>query len=173
MEKGKIIILRMIVSILFSVLGMSMLFVLTSCRSKTEPQYTYEEFPMEITYKINDEIATKKEIYVVEYSGFNPELGYSYKGYIKSTDEDGIILYEEDNLKVICELGYADYYLGKVGRYENNVVPLHIYREETKNSFLFFKEKEYTVLTESELYEQYGIKIISWTTAEPLDDYWK
>ena len=63
MKKRKIIILRIIALILFSVLGVSMLFVLTSCRSKTEPKYTYEEFPMEITYKINDEIVTKKEIF--------------------------------------------------------------------------------------------------------------
>ena len=172
MQKGKINVLRIIVLILFSVLVMSMLFILNSCFPAKNPNIMYEDFPMEVTYKINDEIVTLKEIYVVEYSGFNPELGYSYNGYIKSTNEDGIILYEEDNLKVICKLGDADYYIGKSGRYENDVVPLHIYCQEEKQTFWFFKQKEYTVLTENELYEQYGIKIISWTTSDPLDNYW-
>ncbi len=172
MKKGKINILSIIALILFGVLVISMLFVLNSCRSEEKREITYKEFPMEITYKINDEIVTKKETYVVEYSGYDPMRGDTYKGYIKGTNEDGIILYAEDALKVICELGSTDYYIGKTSRPEDNVVP-HIYCQETKQTFLFFKKEEYTVLTESELYEQYGIEIVSWTTTEPLDDYWE
>lgn len=166
MPNKKVNILRIIAFVFFSVLVISMLFALNSCFGVKTPDIVYQEFPMEITYEINDEIVVLKGIYVIEYSGFNPELGHSYNGYIQSTGEDGFILYEEDRLKVICQLGNTDYYTGLI-KYENGVEPRAYRKEES-----FFYGEQYYFLDENELYEQYGIKIISWTTSEPLDDYW-
>ena len=171
MKNKKIIGLILIILLIVSVLWLPMTFAINSWFFVEDPDFTYGEFPMELTYEANAETITVKEIYVVEYSGHDPMLGYSWSGHIQSTDEKGIILYQEKNLKVICKLGDADYYIGKSGRYENDIVIPHIYVQEEKRSFLFFSKKEYTVLTEGELYEQYGIKLISWTTAEPLDVY--
>ena len=136
-----------------------------------EPDMTYMEFPMEITYEINGDVVTRKEIFVVKYLGLDPSIGYTYKGYIKGTEEKGIVLYEEDDLKVICELGTVDHFLGKYGGYEDGDVPMKLYCQEEKG-FLLFKKEVKTDLTEGELYRKYGIKIISWTTAEPFEDYW-
>lgn len=167
MPNKKVSILRIIAFIFISVLVISMLFSLNSCFFVKDPDIVYQEFPMEITYEINDEIVTLKEIYVVEYIGFNPEIGYSYKGYIQSTGEDGFILYEDDDLKLICKLGDADYYIG-ITQYKNDVEPRAYRKEES-----FFYGERYFFLDETELYEQYGIKIISWTTSKPLENYYK
>ena len=172
MKKKTIIKVTIIVFIIFVVLWLPITFAINSWFFVEDPEITFAEFPIEVTYELNGEIITVKEIYVVCYSGHNPMLGYQYKGYIQSTGEEGIILYEEGNLKVICELGDADYYIGKVGRYENDIVPPHIYCQEEKKTFVFFKKREYTALNETELYDQYGIKIIDWKTTELLDDHW-
>ena len=42
---------------------------------------------------------------------------------------------------------------------------------KNKNDFVAVGE-EYSFLDETELYEQYGIKIISWSTSEPLESYY-
>ena len=137
-----------------------------------DPDITYAEFPIELTYEMNGETYNVNEIYVVDYAGFDGMLGPTWRGYIKSTGKEGIILYQNNDVKVICELGDANYYIGKVG-YKGNIVPPNIYVQEEKPCFLFFKEDNITKLTESDLLQLYGIEIISWTTAEPLDNYWE
>ena len=138
-----------------------------------DPDFMYGEFPMELTYEINGETHTVNEIYVVEYYGYVPTDGHHWTGHIQSTGEAGIVLYEEENLKVICELGDADYYTGFSGHYEDNIVRPRIRMQEEKSYLLFFKKKESTTLTEEELYDRYGIKLIRWTTAPPVEDAWK
>ena len=166
MTNKKVKILKIIAFVFFSVLVISMSFALNSCFLVETPDVQYHEFPMEITYEINGEIVEQEGIYVIEYSGVDLELGHRYDGYIKSTGEDGFILYEEDRIKVLCKLGDAYYYTGLI-KYENGV-EARAYRKEES----FWDGEQYYILDETELYEQYGIKIISWTTSEPLDDIW-
>ena len=41
-----------------------------------------------------------------------------------------------------------------------------------EKGFLIFKKEVKTDLTEGELYRKYGIKIISWITADPYENYY-
>ena len=134
-----------------------------------EPDFTYGEFSIQLTYELNGEAIIVDDIYVVEYSRHNPMTGYSWSGHIKSTDEDGIIIYEEENLKIICELGDETYYTGE---YKKTLEPF-VYLQKEERHFLFFKKEDIVVLSENVLFEQYGIKLVSWTAADPLDVYWK
>ena len=170
MKKKTIFLLIHIILIVLAIISLPLTFIIHSIFFAPPPSYaTYGEFPITLTYEINGETVTTNEIYVVECNGYNPMLGYTYSGRIQSTGEQGIILYQENNYKIICEFGTPDYYIGKTSGYENNIVPPHYYIQEEKRTFLFFKEKTFTVLTENELYEQYSIRLVSWTTAEPLE----
>lgn len=161
-KKGSI--LKIVAFVFFSVLVMSALFTLNSCSLVKRPDIVYHEFPMELTYEINGEVVVLKDIYVVEYIGLNPEIGHKYKGYMQSTEEDGFLLCEDAHIKVICQLGNPDYYVGII-KYE--IEPRAYCKTES-----FFYGEEYSFLDETELYEQYGIKIISWSTSEPLESYY-
>ena len=169
MVRENVFTIIILVVIVAAVLGLPLTFIIYSLFIVEDPDFTYGEFPVELTYEINGEEVTVNEIYVVEYSAFNPMRGYIWTGYIQSTKEKGIILYEDDDLKVICELGYPGYYISEFDSDKAYIVTPNVYELTEKRTFLFSKETEKDYLTETELYEKYGIKIISWTTADPID----
>lgn len=169
MKNHKVFTIIVLIIVAAAVLWLPLTFIIYSLFIIEDPDFTYGEFPVELTYEINGEEVTVNEIYVVEYSGYDPMLGYGWTGYIQSTKEKGIILYKDDDLKVICELGYPGYYISEFESDKAYIVSPNVYELTEKRTFLFSKEPEKDYLTETELYEKYGIKIIGWTTADPID----
>ena len=129
------------------------------------PEVTYGEFPITLTYEKDGEIITQNAIYVCEYMGEDVMTGsVKWKEYIKGTGERGIIIYEENNVKIICELGSPQYYMGE-REYKKEKIKPHIVKED--NSFF---DTKVSVLSESQLYEQYNIKIISCDFPDPVEN---
>ncbi len=170
--------IKTILTVIFGVLILAVIWALPAAFTinallQEPPEFTYGEFPMELTYEINGESITVNDIYVVEYSGYDGMLGYQWKGYIQSTGEKGILIYQENDIKIVCEIGDADYYVGKTGLYEDNIVIPNVFVIEESRKFLNFKSETVTYIPQDKLYEQYGIKLINWSTAEPLKDYYE
>ena len=128
------------------------------------PEITYGEFAIEVTYEKDGEIITSNEIYVCEYAGFEPNTGDGWIGYVKGTDEPGILLYSGDNAKIFCRIGNPYYYMAG----QSSKVSMYLTLEQEKKTWLWFKETTTEQLTEEELHERFNIKIIDWKATESI-----
>ena len=104
MKKNVIILLVIIIVFSFS-----------SCETVPEPQIKEGEFPFEIVYEIDGEIITVNDVYVCEFDGFDWNEGAGkhrkWKGYIKSSGSEGLILLEDGDLKFAVSVGSPEYYM--------------------------------------------------------------
>ncbi|MBQ2840423.1 MAG: hypothetical protein IJE70_03665, partial [Oscillospiraceae bacterium] len=61
---------------------------------------TYGEFPFKLEYELNGKKYTVEDVWVCEFNGFGSNEGFGkhrqWKGKVKSTGEDKIVLLEVD-----------------------------------------------------------------------------
>ena len=133
---------------------------------RPDPEITYAEFPVEITYEIHGKEKTVNETYIFEYARSDPTHGYLYDYYCKGTSEETFVLYEAKDSHVVCRM-FWDYDYMYLHYDRENIDDL---LENTPYVYAITNEgsPDYD-LTEEQLLEQYGIKIISWTISAPLD----
>ena len=105
-------------SIAFTTLGLHNYFL----PNPPEPLIKDGEFPIKINFTVNGEMYTKSDIFVCEYQGFELRgMGYfgssvkkqrKWNGYIRSTGEESLVLYEDDKATLICDLASPGYFMG-------------------------------------------------------------
>lgn len=139
-----------------------------------KPQITSAEFPFELVYKLDGEIITINDVYVCEYDGIGMDEGQGkhleWKGYIKSSNQENLVLFEGDNKQIICNIGAPEYYMGDPEYYEtyatDNIVPslslIDDYGDITSNRVLSDDESQ-----------RYNIELISWTLSKPIENTFK
>ena len=139
----------------------------------------YAEFPFEITYEINGEVKTVNDIFVCKYDGVGMNEGVGkyikWKGYVKSTGEEDILLIEDGNISMFCSIGSPEYYMGDpsyfidgIARPDYRITP-SIYYIEYPNEF----GGETIGIAENEHLEKYKIKLISWKLSDPIVNSFK
>ena len=128
------------------------------------PEVEYAEFPFEIVYTIDDEEFTVNDIYVCEFEGFKSnETGdkkRDWKGYIKSTGDFNVVLIEDGNLEIRCDIGSPRYYMSDPEYGTEEHTP-YIYVNGT------IPEKI------DEIIEQYNVELVSWNLSEPIENEYK
>ena len=158
--------------ILVLLLVFVILFCTTSCQNVPEPQVQKGEFPFEIVYEIDEETVTVNDVYVCEFDGFdwNEGLGKhrKWKGYLKSSGAEELILLEDGDLKFAVSIGSPEYYMSD---------PTCPYSENTPSIF-YIKPNEFggTTVGSSDiesLLAQYKLKIVSWTFSEPIENFFE
>ena len=156
---------------IFSVL--LLLFILTSlssCQGVPTPAITQAEFPFEIVYEKNGEIITASDVYVCEFEGieWNENVGKhrQWKGYVKSTGESTLVLHTEGGIKVTCSLGTAAYYMSDPLAATIEEVTPTVQRVQTFESGGVSSMS----LTDEQLWEQYGIRLITWAFSAPIEN---
>ena len=127
------------------------------------PEITYGEFPISVTYEIDGEIMTVNEIYVCEFSGYTGSGRRQWNGYIKSTGENGIVLLETKNEQLYYRLGVPSALMGDT-EMKQEIEPVVI----RKSTFWF--NNSAGVVGEDDLYSEYGIRIVDWSTVEPIEN---
>lgn len=135
-----------------------------------EPEVTYCEFPFEITYKLNGETKTISDIYVCEYVGsyWNWNIGNyrEWKGYLKSNQNENIVLIKDGNLHLCLSIGSPEYYMGDSEYYSDESYTPHIFYVIEPN-----EAGGQTSGTDPNMIEKltakYNLKIISWELSEP------
>ena len=156
--------------ILFILLSISMTFSFFSCASVPSPRVTEAEFPFEIVYEIDGEVITVNDVYVCEFDGFgwNENFGKhrEWKGYVKSTGKDHLVLLEDGNLKFACGLGSAAYYMGDPSMAGADEFTPSIYYVRTYES----GGVSSGVAGIEPLLEQYKIKLVSWNLSKPIEN---
>ena len=131
-----------------------------------KPEITYGEFQLELTYTINDKTIKVSDIYVCEYVGYNESMNSpNWSGVMKSTKEDGFVLYDKDRTKIYCMLGYPEYYMGEIQEKPTPVIWIE------KKGVVFGAASG--IISEKQLLEKYSIEIKEWKTAPPIENSFK
>ena len=134
------------------------------------PEVKYAEFPFEIVYEIDGEIVTVNDVYVCEYAGIimNENGKYrTWKGYVKSTGDENVLLFEDEDRWMYCGVGSPKHYMGDPVKYDGEMEP-NIYDVDKEK---FTLEYEYREI--DDLLEEYKIKLISWKLSEPIENSFK
>ncbi len=135
-----------------------------------KPQTTYGEFPFEIVYQINGETVTVTDVFVCEYDGIgmNEAVGkyVKWKGYIKSSKKEELVLLTDHTVKIICTLGDPAYYMDDPeydDPMEQGVVPnliVYVQSGDIVSSHLLTEEEQ----------AQYKIELTSWKFSAPISN---
>lgn len=132
------------------------------------PTIKYGEFPFEITYMLKGETITVRDVYVCKYDGrYWTENGRyrKWKGYIKGTGEDHLVLLTTDNKQIYCTVGSAASYMGDLPWYvEPGKVTPELWCREIGG-----KENDTERLSDAEQ-DYYGIYLVSWTFSDPVEN---
>ena len=145
-----------------------------------EPEITYGEFPISITYEINGEIKLIEDIIVCEFDGYK-NMGTAgkrrvWKSRLKSGNERLIWLRVEESdltFEITSTWGLPEYYMGdfrqSVEEYE---------RAMKDDRYLGYVQWEDGVQTGSsipkeEAWEKYHIKIINQDYSSPIENTFK
>ena len=159
--------MKKIAFVLFSIL---VILTFSACSSIPEPQITKAEFPFEIVYEIDGELITVTDTYVCEFEGVyrNAAVGeyLEWKGYVKSTGNNYLVLLEDGNLQLVCSLGSAAYYMGDPAMEGTQKYTPSIYYVKTLASGNVVSG----MLGIEPILEQYKIKLVSWKLSEPLEN---
>ena len=130
-------------------------------QEKPSPTIVYGEFTLELVYEIDGEIVEVSDIYICEYKGYDKESGkIRWKGYMESTGEAGFVLIKKPFQKVYCKIKSPSYYMGEE-QYDDDVQPVVVWDS------IFYGSK---FIDDAELYEKYGIRIISCKAATPIEN---
>lgn len=143
---------------------------LISCTGKKppDPKITYMEFPFMLSYKLNGEIITIEDSYVCEYQGVKYNKGYGYHrtwtGYIKSSNDDLLLITEDNERKIYCLVGDPQYYMNE---------DLYELTDFTTSPHLIAREKDGTTptrpkLSTEEICDYYNIELLDWDFSPPL-----
>ncbi len=133
------------------------------------PEVTYCEFPFEITYKLDGETKTVSDIYVCEYVGsyWNWNIGdyREWKGYLKSNQNENIVLIEDGNKEIICNIGKPEYYMDDSDEWsiETNEPTLIIVEHLDSGGYS-------SSSLSNELKEYYKIELVGWKLSEPIEN---
>ena len=137
--------------------------------SPAKPEITYGEFPFTFEYEINGEIIKVEDTVICEYDGVGLNSNGKYlkwKDWIESSGEEDILIVTDGNIKIFCNVGYAEYYLGEE-QYEQPFEPFFVRIE-------YFPEGgTSTRRAEDEELEKHKIKIISYNLSPPIKNTFK
>ena len=153
------------------ILGLMLLIgSISACSSVPSPQITYAEFPFEIVYEIDGQTITVTDVYVCEFDGmrWNENAGKyrQWKGYVKSTGKDHVVLLEDGNLQLACGLGSAAYYMGDPSMQGAAEYTPSIYYVKTLESGGIVSGTSGI----EPLLEQYKIRLVSWNLSKPIEN---
>ncbi len=164
--KKKILIIS--ISVLL-VVAVAITVSVVAIRNSYMPEIKQGEFPFALTYKINGEEKTVNDTYVCEFDGIGFDTGRGFyrewKGYVKSSGAENVLIAEDENRKIYCQVGEPNYYMGDHEYLDWETIslsPPHLYAEKKTDSFDY--------MSADEIKETYNIEIVSWDFKEPISN---
>ena len=143
-------------------------------KTPPEPEIRYGEFPFTVVYEKNGKIITYKDTIICEYAGIMwnhsaMKKGRKWNRYYAS-GHDMVLLERDDGSCLKYLVGSNATYL--MGDKESS------YYEYLENAFCIISigesgQEVYSWPSREEVYEQYGIKIISYDIAPPIENSFK
>ena len=151
------------------------MFFTTGCAVKLPvPEVTEGRFDFSVTYEVNGEEKTYSGVYVCKYEGICVTFVRSsreWDGYIEGTNSDTFVAVQTtvDNVVIYIDFGfYPEYFMSD---------PDYIVQKPQATLFVECIDSETGEVTilgdEEEIFENYGIKLISYYYAEPIENSYK
>ena len=141
--------------------------LLFTIKKQIDPKIKNAEFPFLLTYKHNEELVTVEGTYVCEYDGVGWDSGRMFyrkwKGYVKETGLENVLICEDSERRVFCQVGEPRYYMGDfqdLGWDDISLSPPHLY--------IVKKNANYEFLSVDEIKQVYAIEIVSWEFSNPI-----
>lgn len=132
-----------------------------------QPEITYGEFPFKLVYEMKDETIVVEDTYICEYDGIGWNEGSGkqrkWKGYVKSTGDEGVLIAQDENCKIYCYIGSAQYYMGDENQTQESPSPVFVKISVDEN---ITNEQ---LLLEDAL-SSYGIQPVELVTTEPIEN---
>lgn len=151
-----------------------MIMLITSgCTVKADvPEVTEGRFDFSVTYEVDGVEKTYSGVYVCKYEGiYVTFVGSSrmWDGYIEDAESNTTIAIQHDNCIIYIDFGLCPEYFMADPDYIDYKPEVILYAEyvndETGEFFLITDEKE--------IFENYGVRLISYHFAEPIDNNYK
>lgn len=145
---------------------------LSCANASCSPEITYGEFPFRIEYEIHGERVIIEDTIICKFDGFNlnwdtADKTRRWKIYFASGRESGARnladLKINENDQIYFSLGNPDYYMGEEGGYFG-------FRAFKLNNGVGIN---YPTIEPDELYDTYGIKVISYEFSDPIVNTFK
>lgn len=131
------------------------------------PQITSGEFPFRLEYRIGDETFIVEDVVMCEYDG----IGFGdngkflkWKKWVASTGEEDLLLLTEENKKIFCTVGEADYYMGETQETELLKPKMYIDKQEDSITISSADPAELA---------KYDIEIIDYEFSQPIENQFK
>jgi hypothetical protein len=135
------------------------------------PEITRGEFPFRLVYEINGEEIVVEDTIICEFDGvgYNKGVGNyrrwrSYLASNKKTHGTSARLLIDETNSIYVTLGSAHYFMGEEGRYVPYTLNFHAFLVQRR----LFDGENLTAISEDELLENYGIKLISFDPSLPI-----
>lgn len=157
-------------TIFFVVIGLPVCCSYLNALNTPQPEIKYGEFPVKIVCEIKGSEVAFTDIFVCEYDGadWNINQGHirKWKGYLKSNNEEDLVLIKDGDKKVICTVGSPKYYMGDGDPYIEWDGPRLLLADYSS------QPTSYSILSE-EMEEYYQIKLVSYEFSEPIVNTFK
>lgn len=159
--------LKIFVLFLFAVITMSFL---SGCVAKMPiPEVQEGRFDFSVTYEVNGEEKTYTGVYVCKFDGIYITCvgrGLEWEGYIENEEEIDIPIQTNKDGVVYLNLGFfPEYFMGDPDAEYYNVPAPSLYMTYNGDDPDFFE-----IIGEDEVIAGYGVKIISYEYAEPIEN---
>ena len=156
---------------------------LRSSGDTSRPEITHGEFPFRLEYELDGELNVIEDTLIVEFDGFGTNAGTGryrrWRSHLASGANLILLLEVSDYKQIFYFPGSARYYMGDSLHPHSQSFPnaSFIEREqritrrdiEHSNDMLErFGPLENNSISEENLLENYGIRLISWEIAEPI-----
>jgi len=147
-----------------------------------KPEILYAEFPFKLVFEMNGEQRTVEDTLICEYDGIGMNEGVGkyrkWKRRLQSGNEV-IVLFETENIleqttygvivsrSIIFSLGTPNYYMGENEKFE------YTFPDASCREIYRAGEIRSRRVSADELFEKYGIRLISWEILPPIDNHFK
>ncbi|HCL01412.1 MAG TPA: hypothetical protein DHW61_03200 [Lachnoclostridium phytofermentans] len=162
--------------------------VLCGC-DQSSPTIVNGEFPIHFTYELNGNIYDIEDTVICEFSGFDVSGGFgkmrTWDEYLKSgTNRISILTAKnvhsvldsarvDTEIEIFLDYGQGDYYMDDPNASSLTHGKPHVCYVETYDASPKERHHYATALTDKQLQEYFGIKIINFTFSPPIDNTFK
>jgi len=130
------------------------------------PEITYGEFPFRIEYEVYGELMVLEDVVICEFDGFRlsgPNRLRSWKKRLASGAEEAVLLVTNSGTLLYCNTKSAPYYMGEFNGNAGNTQLGAVIRSGSRDR----------AISNSELYDTYGIRLISWEFSPPIENSYR
>lgn len=146
--------------------------------SPPKPEIRYGEFPFRLVYELNGEQIIIEDTIICEYGGIGMNAGHgkhrTWKFHLLSSGEEvpnlGIVILADADKAIHMNIGGPYFYMGDWEMvYKWQEIPEI---KEFDNTFRMIPTVGLGggVIRGNDLYEKYGIRVIEWTHAPPIEN---